>query len=1095
MTTCPTPPPAAKDRVVRVFVSSTFRDMVEDRNELMAHVWPTLRKVCREGAVEFVEVDLRWGVTEEQSQRQETLRHCLAEIRRCRPYFIGLLGERYGWVPGPEAYSPTLLDEEGWLGSRVAKHSVTELEILHGVLNAPDVASRSFFYFRDPGYAQAHGGDYPPEAPANAACQGALKQRVRAICQAKHIPLREGYANPRALAALVLADLTAAIDAEFPADRVPDVWTREDRDHEAYAKSRRTEFYVGRASYFNRLDAFARAGAGGCGLTVLGESGAGKSALLANWIAHWRQANPDGFLFQHYIGSSPMSAGHLALMRRLLVAIVRWCGDDGTPDGSGSWEKRIPGQAEEMVKVFPEYLSRLAFRAKERGVRAVLVLDALNQIEDRERGRLLAWIPYRLPGELRLVVSTLPGDTLDAIKPRGWSAFTVEPLIPEERVRLIARYLAHFSQGLSEPRAHRIAAVPAASSPLYLKALLDDLRATGVHDRLDAQIADYLQAADIPALFGKVLARYERDFERDRPELVREALALLWAARRGLTEPELLQALSPAGQERLPAALWSPVRCALADSLVDRDGVLGFAHQYLRQAVERRYVPDPGTARVLRFRLAGAFAGRPIDDRQADELPWLLRQTEDRDRLRTYLLDIDRFLLVHERDEDELRDYWVWLREERAMGKAYMESFEAWSAETNPRDLEMARAADRLGNFLYGAALHAETEALVRRALPTVERIFGPTHLAVATGLSNLGHVLMATNRLAEAEPLFRRALEIHDKRLGPPAPEVTWFLGGLGRLLRRTNRFGEAEALFRRALSIAEQVFGPTHPNVAIRLDDLGGLLEDTNRLAEAEVLLRRALTVIEQALGPEDPCFGASALSLAHLLHVTNRLAEAEVLLRRALAIHEESLGLDHPIVATALCNLAGLLGDTNRLAEAEPLLRRALAIDERSLGSHHPRIAHDLSNLANLCHGTNRLAEAEPLLRRALVIDEHSFGLGHPTVAIRLNNLVALLLATGRLAEAEPVSRRVVEIFLRFTRETGHRHPHLQDAVANYAGLLQAMGCNAKETRRALETLGQEFGVDLGGRAVGKTRNRPPVRPARRTRFPGRLPPGSA
>jgi hypothetical protein len=24
---------------------------------------------------------------------------CLAEIDRCRPYFIGILGERYGWVP------------------------------------------------------------------------------------------------------------------------------------------------------------------------------------------------------------------------------------------------------------------------------------------------------------------------------------------------------------------------------------------------------------------------------------------------------------------------------------------------------------------------------------------------------------------------------------------------------------------------------------------------------------------------------------------------------------------------------------------------------------------------------------------------------------------------------------------------------------------------------------------------------------------------------------------------------------------------------------------------------------------------------------
>ena len=141
---------AARDRVVRVFVSSTFRDMIEDRNELMAQVWPALRKFCRGRAVEFVEVDLRWGVTEEQAQRKETVRRCLAEIKRCRPYFIGLLGERYGWMPGPEAYSPALLEEEAWLRDEVAKRSLTELEILHGVLNDPDMAWRSFFYFRDP---------------------------------------------------------------------------------------------------------------------------------------------------------------------------------------------------------------------------------------------------------------------------------------------------------------------------------------------------------------------------------------------------------------------------------------------------------------------------------------------------------------------------------------------------------------------------------------------------------------------------------------------------------------------------------------------------------------------------------------------------------------------------------------------------------------------------------------------------------------------------------------------------------------------------------------------------------------------------------
>ena len=31
----------------------------------MAQTWLALRKLCRERSVEFVEVDLRWGITEE----------------------------------------------------------------------------------------------------------------------------------------------------------------------------------------------------------------------------------------------------------------------------------------------------------------------------------------------------------------------------------------------------------------------------------------------------------------------------------------------------------------------------------------------------------------------------------------------------------------------------------------------------------------------------------------------------------------------------------------------------------------------------------------------------------------------------------------------------------------------------------------------------------------------------------------------------------------------------------------------------------------------------------------------------------------------
>ena len=73
--------------------------MAAERDELVKRVFPQLRKLCDEQGVVWGEVDLRWGITDDQSAEGKVLPVRLAEIARCRPYFIGLLGERYGWVP------------------------------------------------------------------------------------------------------------------------------------------------------------------------------------------------------------------------------------------------------------------------------------------------------------------------------------------------------------------------------------------------------------------------------------------------------------------------------------------------------------------------------------------------------------------------------------------------------------------------------------------------------------------------------------------------------------------------------------------------------------------------------------------------------------------------------------------------------------------------------------------------------------------------------------------------------------------------------------------------------------------------------------
>ena len=141
-------------RTVRLFISSTFRDFGEERDLLVRKVFPELRRKCRERQVELVDVDLRWGITEAEAQQGKVLPICLAEIDRARPFFMGLLGERYGWVPSPEHFDLSLLLEQPWLKEHRGGKSVTELEILHGVLNNPKMVGRAFFYFRDPKWSE-----------------------------------------------------------------------------------------------------------------------------------------------------------------------------------------------------------------------------------------------------------------------------------------------------------------------------------------------------------------------------------------------------------------------------------------------------------------------------------------------------------------------------------------------------------------------------------------------------------------------------------------------------------------------------------------------------------------------------------------------------------------------------------------------------------------------------------------------------------------------------------------------------------------------------------------------------------------------------
>eukprot|EP01125_Pyxidicula_operculata_P011243 TRINITY_DN3679_c0_g1_i1.p1 TRINITY_DN3679_c0_g1~~TRINITY_DN3679_c0_g1_i1.p1 ORF type:complete len:1132 (-),score=166.27 TRINITY_DN3679_c0_g1_i1:262-3657(-) len=116
---------------VRLFVSSTFSDFHCEREVLVKRVFPELREWCSAMKLRFVECDLRWGIPKD-SNTGETIRNCLSEIDNCSqkngdPFFLGLVSERFGWIPSQVDIPTDVKYKYGWIDGL----SMTAMEIVH----------------------------------------------------------------------------------------------------------------------------------------------------------------------------------------------------------------------------------------------------------------------------------------------------------------------------------------------------------------------------------------------------------------------------------------------------------------------------------------------------------------------------------------------------------------------------------------------------------------------------------------------------------------------------------------------------------------------------------------------------------------------------------------------------------------------------------------------------------------------------------------------------------------------------------------------------------------------------------------------------
>jgi tetratricopeptide (TPR) repeat protein len=1049
---------AAGRRVIRVFVSSTFRDMQMERDLLAKNVFPQLRQLCEDRGVDWTDVDLRWGITSEEASEGKVIPLCLAEIDRSRPYFICLLGERYGWVPAQEEIQEDLLEAHPWL-EECCESSVTEIEIMHAVLRNPLMADPALFYFRDAAYlhhlpAGSNPADYASESDERVAKLAKLKNRIRAQHAAgilKYAP-RENYADPEKLGEHVLRDFTEIIDELFP-ETVPETLDQEAMRHEAYARGLRLAF-IGRDELLRQInDRVIHASVKP--LVVTGDCGCGKSALLAEWVARWRIAHPGDLIIQHYAGSPADNAGRQGLIRRILDELRR----------SFYIIRELPVEPGSLPIALRDWVT---IGGSNRQV--VIMIDALEQLSTDLRDQAqLDWLPDVSAPNVRIVVSSMPGKSLDALRRRGWQELVVPPFAGEE-IRLAANaYFEIFGKKLPQEILRKLESTPAAANPLYLRTVLDELRQFGRHEELHVKAASYLKAPGLPSLFSRLLDRWQEDFGHDDecPDIVRRSLCFIACARHGLSESELLDVLGDVDDHgavrSLPRRYWTPLSLATENFLAHKAGLLTFSNIHSRGAVCERWL-DSGDERTFKLRLATYFEriNKPTK-RKLDELPALLRDTAQWERLMNLLSDLPTFLAMRndERLRWELLGFWLALEGRYDPVMVYSDALSA--VEGDVAQLMLASLLTAIADFLGDAGRYKDSEALLRRSLAIREQARGVEHPDTLNSLTGLARMLQGKGDYKAAEPLYRGALRASARLLGAEHPATLSVANNLADLLSDMGDYAAAEEMCSRVLEVRQRVLGPEDPHTLTSLNNLASVRVRNGNYAAAESLFRGALDGRERVLGSDHPHTLGTMNNLADVLEQMGNYEETELLFRRALAAREQVLGPDHPDTLGSMNNLALLLGRKGDTSGAIALLQRAHAAHRRTLGEEHPHTLITMNNLALQLERAGDSAGAEMLYRQALEASERCLGSEHPDTLVCLRNLADMLQARGDYGSAEPFYRRALAAS---ERVCGPEHSDTLAIVCGLATVLVGSGAlseGERLLRRALQLHEQLFGPD--------------------------------
>ncbi|MCF7859122.1 MAG: DUF4062 domain-containing protein [Candidatus Cloacimonetes bacterium] len=732
-------------KIFRVFVSSTFTDMKEERWILQKYVFPRLERYCLRNNAKFQAIDLRWGINEKTQLNQRTLQTCLNEIARCqrvspKPNFLILLGDKYGWQPIPEKIPqdemdlifPILSEDQkkllywdekndyyrGWYrldtnaipsefvlqerkstfenydkwepvekeirmalrkavdqldfsDKRRIKYftSATHQEIIRGALNPPDEIedpNKHVFAFERvikhlpedtnaEGYIDLDGGvqdEYSRNQLKRLKVGKDGNRGLRKKLEDHYFIYNAEWINGgieierplKYLAARVYCSLKSII-----ADQIENVISKDELQHEIKLhkdfKDKLVTHFRGRKEILETIRNYI-CDSNRKTLSIIGESGCGKSSVMAKAIQNIIDENKDVVLAYRFLGTSSNSSNAISLMQSVGEQIASEFNSDLKLVAGKENEKSL----NEMYGIKEIFKKCLSLATPEKAI--YVFLDALDQLSDTNNAKALNWLLKDLPENVKIIISSLPEleNRLQDTTLQKLSIFA-----KEESKIILLNWLDAVDRTLTDEQFQYILEKPKITLAIYLKLIFKLIKDWHCYDKV-LNISDTAEG---------IITDYFDNLENIHPEgFVEKVISYMLCGRySGLAENEILEILVSdhvyweiflnsthkdhrdelIKAKKIPVAVWSKLFLDMEPYLteIDADGVpiFTFFHRFFFGILKRRYFfEEAGKQQLMTSKsecnkiLADYFEKQPLNQdlynkekpnvRKLVELPW-----------------------------------------------------------------------------------------------------------------------------------------------------------------------------------------------------------------------------------------------------------------------------------------------------------------------------------------------------------------------------------------------------------------------------------------------------------------------------------------